>query len=86
MLEIRKCCICGKEFEACQHNHICCSSECRYEKTKRDSRTRKRARRKKDKPKSLRELSVEATAHGMSYGKYVAMLEAQGRSDAIAKR
>jgi hypothetical protein len=89
LLELRACKICNKQFQPKQHNHICCSKECSREWGKiksKECRRKLRASRKKPKPKSLRELSIEAATHRMSYGKYVAMLEAQGRSDAIARK
>ncbi len=88
MLEIRNCKICNKQFQAVQHNHNCCSSECAKELTRVNSREykrRKRGRNKSAKPKTLHELSVEAAAHGMSYGMYVAQLELKGRSGSIAR-
>lgn len=67
----RLCKNCGNQFLTMHNSKAYCSDEC----VKAMKRKRKAAERngKKNKNKSLRELTVEARKHGMSYGQYVAM-------------
>lgn len=66
----RLCRLCGNEFQTTHNSKMYCSDRC-Y----RDAQNK--AKREKTKKKkvnlSLRELTVEARKHGMSYGQYVAM-------------
>lgn len=86
---IKICKICGKEFEA-KTCAVCCSEKCRkknnsllsqanYEKTYIPKKTK---RKRKDNAKSnynaIRDLTIEAREHGMSYGQYVGLLIMKG--------
>lgn len=86
---IRECKICGKPFEA-SRSRVCCSDKCikknksllsqaNYEKTYIPKKTK---RKRKDNAKSnynaIRDLTIEAREHGMSYGQYVGLLIMKG--------
>ena len=72
--EVEKNCeYCGKEFTQRGHKQIDCSVECRKNIMK--SSAWKQRVSKPKKPSSIKEMAIEARKHGMSYGKYVAMLE-----------
>lgn len=91
--EIKICQICEKEFTAIGINKkrmIYCSDECRkkgrnkksneYHKANSSSLTRKNVQRRKP-ALSIGEISKRAREAGMTYGKYVAMMEAQNGND-----
>ena len=67
----RLCRQCGKEFQTEHNSKMYCAHEC-YREAQNNLH---REKRKKKKPMnlSLRELTVEARKHGMSYGQYVAL-------------
>lgn len=74
-----KCDICGKEFKAETLATRICSKECKknrvrlyYEEYKANPRVTKR---KTQTSASLNQVSLEADLAGMSYGKYVSMME-----------
>ena len=71
---VRKCALCGTEFTTTTPRKIYCNEMCRRKVCSSNQTERRRNERKpKKKNKSLRELTVEARKHGMSYGQYVAM-------------
>ena len=77
-LKTMKCPVCGKEFKQIRGNQIVCSSICRKKRTKemeRKGRTGTVKKRTKQVRKSLIDIEKEAKEAGMSYGKYVAMIE-----------
>lgn len=70
------CIICGKEFQMNAPNHTCCSRDCgklKYNEKSRESYWNDRQipdKKPKEKHKSrFNEISAEAKACGMSYGK-----------------
>jgi hypothetical protein len=85
-----KCDICGKVFTTCYSQKTTCSTECREERVKRNSREAGRARReailngtlpkperkkaKQNRVATVEEVQKKAREAGMSYGKYMAML------------
>ena len=75
--EEKECECCGKKFVRIGRKQIYCTPECREEVNRS---TAKERRKNKPKPKKkkicdLIDLNRQALEHGMSYGKYVAMLE-----------
>ena len=77
-LKVVKCPICGKEFKQIRGNQIVCSSECRKKRTRQLAKENKKTEKKKRTKtvrKSLIEIEKEAKEAGMSYGKYVALME-----------
>lgn len=82
-----KCIICGAEFETIRNQAKLCSYECRLVHQRNTYRLRKEGllpssngRTKKINPnQELVRLSMKAREHGMSYGKYVAMIEMGAR-------
>ena len=69
---------CKKEFIQLRHTQTYCSVECRTKATRERDRERERKvreakRMEKNKKSALRELTIEARAHGMTYGQYVAL-------------
>ena len=79
MEEVRKCIICNKTFVANTPNKKCCSNECTKIKNRMNAtRYNKEVRGNGKKPKkslSFTDIAVKAKQAGMSYGKYVAMIE-----------
>jgi len=77
VLEEKNCAICSSRFQPTRSWQLCCSKECTYERQKIMARWNKKTKPKVKKVKklSLQELSVEARKHGMSYGKYIALVE-----------
>lgn len=73
---IKKCAYCGSDFVYNIHNKQYCSKECAYAfKLKSEKEERKAHKTKPKKGKTVRDIAREAREHGMTYGKYVAMLE-----------
>lgn len=69
----RTCGVCGKKFFP-THQHIAfCSDECR--KKKKYPRSEPKTETRKKPGTSISEIVKEATARGMTYGKYVEALE-----------
>lgn len=78
---IKKCEICGEEFEARDGRQIYCSPECAG-KVPFDG-IKKRRESKKEKVKNggrIIEYNTKARQLGMSYGQYVAMLYQEGET------
>lgn len=88
---IKTCELCGKQFIPTTKNARYCGEECRI-KVKRQRTKEWQAKRKQEKKEQrkqefkrlvakneLKELTIEARKHGMSYGKYVALLEMGAR-------
>lgn len=81
---IKNCKLCGREFKGQRTNSEYCSQSC-YRDARREyerlkiQRRKERERRKntEDNMTQIRNLAVEAREHGMSYGKYIEMLEKQ---------
>lgn len=76
-LNEKECAICKKTYIPRRASQLYCSDECRNEQ-KRISSKKYRANRKRtknDMKNSLQTIITEARKAGMSYGKYVAMLE-----------
>lgn len=69
----KECLFCGSKFKQMGHSQIYCSPKCG--KAMRKSIRKKEPRKPKQKLSSLREMTIEARKHGMSYGKYVALKE-----------
>ena len=69
------CPFCGKEFKTASNSQKCCSRKCSrgWLKFRRD--IEKEAEEQKKKRKTVKEIVAEARKHGMSYGKYVAMMQ-----------
>ena len=85
---IKICEICGTEFETKMSNAKYCSRKCHNANSSRVYYARKTGKLPPAEPKGkkfqkvnaeLVRLSKEAREHGMSYGKYVAMLERGAR-------
>ena len=74
---IKQCACCGADFVYTIHNKRYCSPECAHKVQYEERKAVKSERKRKKKPKTVRDIAKEARAHGMSYGKYVAMLEMQ---------
>lgn len=73
---VRKCALCNTNFTPKNSNQKYCSSECAdFMERKRQAEYKLRHNPKTRINKSLNQLANEAINHGMSYGKYVAMLE-----------
>ena len=72
----KECTCCGKKFTQNGHKQVYCSPECRKEMRRSTEKAKRQSKPKtKKKGSNLRDLNREAMQHGMSYGKYVAMLE-----------
>lgn len=75
----RTCKWCGKKYIPTSEKNVFCSRSCYY---KQHYETKKIEKQQKANMKSNHELIVdidrEAKAHGMSYGKYVALMHAKG--------
>lgn len=75
------CVVCGKEFEIVKNKrNITCGPVCKKLNIKNIQRLRAAEQKKKkqeeaEKKDALKRLTMEAAAAGMTYGKYVAMLE-----------
>ena len=75
------CIICGEMFETDSNRQkICNSIECKKENQRRESMRRrgKIDRKKYNNRQKIVDLTVEARAHGMTYGQYVAQLYLKG--------
>lgn len=68
----KECLYCGKQFVQRGHKQIFCSPECGKEMRK-SPHYKPQQTKKKKKATSLKQMSIEARKHGMSYGKYVAL-------------
>ena len=79
MGEVRRCVVCNKSFVVNTPNKKCCSNECTKIKNRMNSaRYNKEIKGNNNKTKkslSFTDIAVKARQAGMSYGKYVAMLE-----------
>lgn len=76
-LKEKECVMCKKPYKPIKASQLYCTAECRKESVRLRSiefRAKQKAT-KKSKKKSLRTIATEARKAGMSYGKYVAMLE-----------
>ena len=78
--------MCGTEFESTSNGAMYCSKDCKNARQRERYKLRKQGllpplqkREKKKVNAELVRLSKEAREHGMSYGKYVAMLEMGAR-------
>lgn len=75
----RKCEICGKVFNLISYNQQYCGEKCKREANSILRRERYRAEKlnAQTKPKhdTLSEVARKANAMGLTYGKYVAMME-----------
>lgn len=85
-MKVIKCEICGSEFEAQTISARFCSHSCKLANQRKRYRMRKEGllpppqyKEKKKVNQELVRLSIEAREHGMSYGKYVAMMEMGAR-------
>lgn len=77
MYKIRKCDVCGKDFQPNSSNHRMCSPECKkkgqilsmreFRKAKKTEKAKKR-----NLTKERININAEARKHNMSYGQYVA--------------
>ena len=79
MTEI-ECRVCKKKFKKKSGNQVYCSEECRNKgkgEIMRQSRKKWKNRKKK---MNLTEIEREAKEAGMSYGRYVAMIEMKRKS------
>ncbi len=65
--------MCGNEYEKKTGNHKFCSEKCSMEAQKRNEEQR-RLNNIKLKKNDLDVMAREATEHGMTYGRYVAMI------------
>lgn len=63
---LKKCVMCGKEFET-KGSAICCSEECRRRKRKRGSNKKEQIE-----SKNIAQVNALARKAGLSYGAYVA--------------
>lgn len=78
---VKVCIICGEKFETdCGRQKICDDIECKKENARREDLRRrgKIDRKKHNNRQKIVDLTVEARAHGMSYGQYVAQLYLKG--------
>ena len=71
----KECLYCGKLFKQMGHKQKYCSMECRKEMTKSNERRKAMEKKPKKKVSTLKEVTMEARKHGMTYGKYVALIE-----------
>lgn len=76
-LKEKECVMCKKPYIPSRASQLYCTDECRNEQKRIRSKEfrEKQKATKKNKKKSLRTIATEARKAGMSYGKYVAMLE-----------
>ena len=75
--EPKPCKQCGKYFIPTSYKNICCSRKCLEMHRAAERKNRRAAQKKKTNAEKIRDIALEAKAHGMSYGKYVAYLEMQ---------
>ena len=78
MYKTTSCPVCGKLFVSESNRRIYCSKTCRdesYRKTVSSDKKNSGKKGRKKKVRSLSEIATEARNAGMSYGKYVAMME-----------
>ena len=80
-MELQKCRHCGKLFEPKMKTSIYCSREC-YSIHKNDYQKEKKKPKKSNGEKII-DISREAKAHRMSYGKYVAYMEQQKKKEEL---
>ena len=75
---IKKCVICGKEFESVKAHTITCSPECAKERNIITNRLyyekHKRTKKKKSKQNTLVDINKKARDSGMTYGEYVGLV------------
>ena len=86
-MTIKKCEVCGKEFESKSKGVKFCGRDCKNTNNRMKYHARKNGlmppaepRKKRPKPnQELVRLSIEAREHRLTYGQYVAMLERGAR-------
>ena len=83
--EPQKCKWCGKEFIPTSYRNICCSRKCTEMHRATEAKNKRAARKKKTNEEKIRDIALEAKAHGMTYGKYVAYLEMQKNKEKKCK-
>lgn len=83
--EPKHCKVCGKEFIPTSYKNICCSRKCLEMHRAAERKNRREARKKRTNAEKIRDINLEAKAHGMSYGKYVAYLEMQKNKEEKCK-
>ena len=75
--EPKPCIWCGKYFIPTSYKNICCSRKCLEMHRAAERKNRRAAQKRKTNAEKIRDINLEAKAHGMAYGKYVAYLEMQ---------
>lgn len=81
-LSVKECEICGSEFYSQTARQKVCSHECFLERARRTSKKATKKKQDEKKEKEVRKLSLDekiakARALGISYGKYVAIMQAK---------
>lgn len=73
----KQCIICGKEFETISAAALTCGKQCRNERNKT---IHEKKRNPTQNNNDISSVLQKARAAGMSYGKYVAMIEREGET------